>query len=175
MGWFICYLPDTTTIIIIIMTWLSYEALPAHFALLVRLSVAQSRYRFCISLARENEDRMTGMSQFTSYGICALCGKRTTKAAMTRHLGQCLAEHETSQGKSARLFRLRIEDAFSPIFWIDVEIKANATLEELDDFLRQRWLECCAHLSAFYIEGDTYMVSRGMEPGGPFVIPANIA
>jgi hypothetical protein len=119
----------------------------------------------------ENEDRMTGMSRFTSYGICVLCGKRTTKAAMTRHLGQCLAEHETSQGKAARLFRLRIEDAFSPIFWMDVEIKADATLEELDDFLRQRWLECCDHLSAFYIEGDTYMVSRGMAPGGPFGDP----
>ena len=103
---------------------------------------------------------MIGMSRFTSYGICALCGKRTTKAAMTRHLGSCLAEHEPSRGKTARLFRLRIEDAFSPIFWMDVEIKANATtLEELDDFLRQRWLECCGHLSAFYIEGATYMVS----------------
>jgi hypothetical protein len=59
---------------------------------------------------------MSAMSRFTSYGTCALCGKRTTKAAMTRHLGQCLAEHETSQGKTARLFRLRIEDAYSPIY-----------------------------------------------------------
>ena len=73
---------------------------------------------------------MTCMSRFTSYGSCTLCGKRTTKAAMTRHLGSCLAEHEPSRGKSVRLFDLRIEDAFSPIFWMDVEIKANATLEE---------------------------------------------
>jgi pRiA4b ORF-3-like protein len=115
---------------------------------------------------------MTRMSRFTSYGICTLCGKRTTKAAMTRHLGSCLAEHEPSRGKAARLFRLRVEDAFSPIFWMDVEIKANATLEELDDFLRQRWLECCGHLSAFYIEGDTYMVpSYGMGPVGSFGDP----
>jgi hypothetical protein len=28
---------------------------------------------------------------------------------------------------------MRIEDAYSPIFWMDVEIKANATLEELDE------------------------------------------
>jgi hypothetical protein len=115
---------------------------------------------------------MTSMSRFTSYGICALCGKRTTKAAMTRHLGSCLTEHEPSGGKAARLFRLRIEDAFSPIFWMDVEIEASATLEDLDAFLRQKWLECCGHLSAFYIEGDAYMVSRGiMEPGGPFDDP----
>ena len=115
---------------------------------------------------------MTGMSRFTSYGTCALCGKRTNKAAMTRHLGSCLAEHESSRGKAARLFRLRVEDVFSPIFWMDVEIKANATLEELDDFLRHRWLECCGHLSAFYIEGDTYMVpSYGVGAVGAFGDP----
>src|SRR5918994_1235736 len=106
----------------------------------------------------ENEDRMTGMSRFTSYGICALCGKRTTKAAMTRHLGSCLAEHEPSRGKAARLLRMRLEDAYSPIFWMDVEMRANSTLEELDDFLRGESLECCGHLSAFYVDRDTYMV-----------------
>jgi len=55
---------------------------------------------------------------------------------------------------------------------MDVEIKANATLQELNDFLRQRWLECCGHLSAFYIEGDTYMVpSYGMGSVGSFGDP----
>jgi hypothetical protein len=101
---------------------------------------------------------MTGVSRFVSYGICDLCGKRTTKAAMTRHLGSCLAEHEPSRGKPTRLFRLRIEDAYSPVYWMDVEMESGAALEELDDFLRGSWLECCGHLSAFYIGGATYMV-----------------
>ena len=77
---------------------------------------------------------MTSMSRYTSYGTCALCGKRTTKAGMSRHLGSCLADHEPSRGKSARLFRMRIEDAYSPIFWMEVEMRATSTLEELDDF-----------------------------------------
>src|SRR5215207_3559132 len=57
--------------------------------LLGRLNSAQANANaaFCISLPRKRRDRMIGMSRFTSYGICALCGKRTTKAAMTRHLG----------------------------------------------------------------------------------------
>lgn len=115
---------------------------------------------------------MTHMARFTSYGICSLCGKRTTKAAMTRHLGQCVAEHEgISRGKATRLLRLRIEDTYSPIFWMDVEIKANTTLEKLDEFLRRQWLECCGHLSAFEIEGITYNVlpdsSESPFPGGP--------
>jgi hypothetical protein len=117
---------------------------------------------------------MTVMSRFTSYGVCSLCGKRTTKAGMTRHLGSCVAEDEPSRGKAARLLRLRIEDAYSPIFWMDVEIKSTATLEVLDDFLRQEWLECCGHLSAFYIDQDTFMVPSAyrMEPVGLFADPS---
>ena len=98
------------------------------------------------------------MRRLSSYGICALCGTRAAKAGMTRHLATCPASHEPSRGKVQRLFRLRIEDTVSPLFWMDVEIRANATLEDLDGFLRQRWLECCGHLSAFYIDGDTFTV-----------------
>lgn len=105
------------------------------------------------------------MSRYTSYGTCALCGKRTTKAGMTRHFGSCPAGHEPSRGKAAQLFWLRIEDAYSPIFWMDMEMKTDAALEELDDFLRRTWLECCGHLSAFYVGEETYTPSYAMEPG----------
>lgn len=115
---------------------------------------------------------MTSMSRYTSYGICALCGKRTTKAAMTRHLGHCVAAHEgSSRAQAAKLLRLRVEDSYSPIYWMDVEMKASATLEKLDDFLRMKWLECCSHLSAFEIGGVSYNVlpdsSGGLFPGDP--------
>ena len=110
---------------------------------------------------------MTGMSRFVSYGVCELCGRRTTKAGMTRHLQGCLAEHEPSRGEAARIFRLRIEDAYSPVYWMDVEMKARSTLQELDDFLRGEWLECCGHLSDFDIDGNTYMVPNPYDDG-PF-------
>lgn len=101
------------------------------------------------------------MTRITSYGICALCGKRTSKAAMTRHLEKCAADHEPSRGRSVRLFHLRAEDAYSPIFWLDLEMNSSATLVDLDAFLREIWLECCGHLSAFDIEGVTYTVPYG--------------
>jgi hypothetical protein len=104
------------------------------------------------------------MTRMTSYGTCALCGKRTSKAAMTRHLKRCAADNEPSQGKPTRLFHLRVEDAYSPIFWLDLEMKANATLADLDAFLREIWLECCGHLSAFDIERVTYMVPYAETP-----------
>ncbi len=113
---------------------------------------------------------MVYVARFTSYGRCALCGKRTTKAAMTRHLQGCSADYEHSRGRPARLFHLRVEDAYSPLFWLDVEMKAKATLAELDAFLREIWLECCGHLSAFDIEGTTYNVlpySGGPPLGDP--------
>lgn len=109
------------------------------------------------------------MARFTSYGTCALCGKHTSKAAMTRHLASCPADHEVApRGRPSRLFRLRVEDAYSPLFWLDLEIKARATLDELDDFLRGIWLECCGHLSAFDIGGVSYSVSPSVGMFGGF-------
>jgi hypothetical protein len=37
-----------------------------------------------------------------------------------------------------------------------LEVPATATLRDLDLFLRETWLECCGHLSAFTIDGRSY-------------------
>jgi hypothetical protein len=96
------------------------------------------------------------MARRTSYGICELCGKRASKAAMARHLASCVAEHDRSQGKPQRLLHLRVQDAYTPLYWLDVEIGAQRSLRDLDRFLRDIWLECCGHLSAFEIDGVHY-------------------
>src|SRR5207237_6336856 len=44
-------------------------------------------------------------------------------------------------------------------YWLHVEMRGPATLAELDGFLRDIWLECCGHLSAFRIEGKSYSVA----------------
>ncbi len=95
-------------------------------------------------------------TRFTSYGTCSLCGKHTSKAGMTRHLKSCVADHDLPRGRPTRLFHLRVEDAYSPLFWLDLEIRARATLLDLDNFLRGIWLECCGHLSSFDIDGVSY-------------------
>lgn len=41
-------------------------------------------------------------------------------------------------------------------YWLLIEMKETATLEELDRFIRDIWVECCGHLSAFNIEGTCY-------------------
>ena len=35
-------------------------------------------------------------------------------------------------------------------------MRADTTLQQLDDFLRGMWLECCGHLSQFTIQGTRY-------------------
>jgi hypothetical protein len=45
------------------------------------------------------------------------------------------------------------------MYWMHLEAPADATLADLDDFLRAAWLECCGHLSAFTIGGVSYASS----------------
>lgn len=42
------------------------------------------------------------------------------------------------------------------VYWMHVAVPLTAPLSKLDDFLRQTWLECCGHLSAFEIGGKRY-------------------
>ncbi|MDR3334986.1 MAG: hypothetical protein LBT13_08915, partial [Treponema sp.] len=35
-------------------------------------------------------------------------------------------------------------------YWLLLDIASNAVLKDLDWFLRQIWLECCGHMSAFF-------------------------
>jgi hypothetical protein len=94
-----------------------------------------------------------------SPGVCALCGHRAVKGMMDRHLATCAPARDASEGEPAALFRLRVEAAGDPSYWLDVEVKAEARLRVLDRFLRDVWLECCGHLSAFTIGGVRYEVA----------------
>jgi hypothetical protein len=94
-----------------------------------------------------------------SRGQCAFCGYETTKGSMVKHLAACpqrqagITSAEQSNRKTETLYHLRMQDAFSSEFWLDVEIRGSATLKDIDAYLRAIWLECCGHLSQFSIGG----------------------
>jgi hypothetical protein len=96
------------------------------------------------------------MKRSPSVGICELCGERTSKAAMARHLASCAPSHDSRSGSPVELFQLRVEGKGAPMFWIDLEIKGDSPLRRLDELLRRNWLECCGHLSAFEVDGMRY-------------------
>jgi len=84
-------------------------------------------------------------------GECYICGKKFGKAGMTKHL----KTHLKNDGDT-RLFHIVVEGLHRPEYWLHVEIPADAKLKDLDQFLRDIWLECCGHLSAFEIDGVEY-------------------
>ena len=84
-----------------------------------------------------------------SEGKCLFCGKTFAKAGINRHLITHLTEKNNAEGIS---FLIKVETnprwGTMPYFlslWVDGE----ATLKQVDTFLRDIWLECCGHLSAF--------------------------
>jgi hypothetical protein len=107
------------------------------------------------------------MAEWVSQGQCNLCGETFAKAGMTRHITACRKSHALKKldgrGKARKtnLFHLMVEGTYAPVFWLHLAVPANAALRDLDQFLRDIWLECCGHLSAFTIEGAQYEMDTG--------------
>ena len=95
---------------------------------------------------------------------CSLCNSEFARKGMTRHVKSCLSEHfqKISKGKSVPLLYLNISDTHNPDYFLHLLISENSTLRVLDTFLRNIWLECCGHMSAFSYRryGDEIKLSR---------------
>ncbi len=53
-------------------------------------------------------------------------------------------------------FQVSVVAKYNSDYWLMIEISENATLKDLDYFIRDIWVECCGHLSAFEIDGIQY-------------------
>jgi hypothetical protein len=104
-------------------------------------------------------------TQAAAAGFCRLCGKETSKAAAARHLRTCVpayfAQHPSGD-PARRVFLLSVADRHIPDYWLYIAMSSDATLEHLDRFLRDIWLECCGHLSQFLINGVVYLSHGGV-------------
>lgn len=85
-------------------------------------------------------------------GKCYICKKEFTKAGMKKHLSIC---NNLCTGKT-KYYLIKVEDYYDKSYWLYLQVKTNITLNELDDFLRDIWLECCGHLSSFTIDHVIY-------------------
>jgi hypothetical protein len=101
------------------------------------------------------EDRITRQVPFVRRAL--------SKRQILRHLSKCAY----FEGKNvAAVVQIRVDAPGTP-FWLDVDIKTNSTLRQLDDFLRNIWLECCGHLSSFEIGHRRYVVIMSDDFFGP--------
>jgi len=82
-----------------------------------------------------------------------LCGQRETATRMSAHLDTCAPAHD-GKGATQLLSRMRFEDELDPRYWLLLEVRTKAKLEKLDALLREVWLECCGHMSAFHLGRD---------------------
>ncbi|MBD1855962.1 MULTISPECIES: hypothetical protein [Leptolyngbya] len=95
------------------------------------------------------------MAHKQSKGTCAYCGKEWSKSGITKHLTTCpqrqdaIATTEGKKGNSESLYHLRVQDTYRSEFWLDLEMRGSKTLQDLDNYLRAIWLECCGHMSQF--------------------------
>lgn len=101
-------------------------------------------------------------------GTCELCGRTLSKGGMTRHLKACVEREDVApKGGAARdRFHLVISGRHHAEYWLHVDVTARATLADLDAFLRNTWLECCGHLSAFHIGGERFEREAAHDPYG---------
>ncbi|UCC89593.1 MAG: hypothetical protein JSV81_09855 [Anaerolineales bacterium] len=92
-------------------------------------------------------------------GKCAFCGQELTRDGLAKHLSACSERQIAIEGANRRpgkvqtLHHLQVQDAWQGDYWLHVEMRASATLADLDDYLRAIWLECCGHLSQFCVGG----------------------
>lgn len=79
-------------------------------------------------------------------GQCKFCQQDFSKRQVSDHLNRC---PKRKRGQEIKNLRLRVVDPYMKNFWLLVEVNPQAKLKDLDDLIRDVWVECCGHLSQF--------------------------
>lgn len=91
---------------------------------------------------------------------CAYCEREFAAAGMARHLDACASRKEAvakadgGRRKRQTLYHIRVGAYTGHL--LHLEVRGNALLDDLDQYLRHIWLECCGHMSGFMIDGTFY-------------------
>ena len=104
------------------------------------------------------EDIGSGDLLMRSLGTCKICQKSGTMSDLEAH-----AKTHISKTDKDTHYIIRIDDG--EIFWMHIQAYGNSLLRTLDKFLRQEWLECCGHPSAFTINDIVYHSNANMGKG----------
>lgn len=102
------------------------------------------------------------MEKLITQGKCEACASSFSKRSALKHLSSCKGFQKQLDRSSDResSFIIKVQSPYAAsIYWMYLLVPKKMELEKLDQFLRDTWLECCGHLSAFYIGGNTYYSS----------------
>lgn len=93
------------------------------------------------------------MAALKSMGKCVYCNELYSKSGIGRHLTTHLKKIEKENPTTKKAFHVQVPAAE---MFLHLLISESTTFASFDDFLRQIWLECCGHLSAFNVKGKRY-------------------
>jgi hypothetical protein len=95
-------------------------------------------------------------------GTCFFCEGTYATSRLGRHLKSCRARLKRVEAleEAARYpaYGVRATTRYSSPYSLYLEVWKQASLEQVDRLLRDVWLECCGHMSAFIIGGEIYSV-----------------
>ncbi len=96
---------------------------------------------------------------------CLLCKAKYTGNGMTKHLQTCLSKNlektlKQRNIKAQPFLHVLVKGNYSPDYWIHLKVSCNAKLKNIDQFLRDIWLECCGHMSSFSYAGKELGMGR---------------
>ena len=107
-------------------------------------------------------------------GTCNICQETVPGNRIRSHLLRCVEDRTGLKPSQDPLRKDRRRTALKTAYisvrhreqphWLELGVRCDATLNELDKFLRALWLECCGHLSHFKVNVVTYSVMVPM-PG----------
>ena len=103
-----------------------------------------------------------------SPGTCYICNQTFPGNRIRRHLPQCIEarfglkrspdlRRRDRRRTAQKTAHLSVRAREQP-HWMELAVRCDVTLHELDRFLRGVWLECCGHVSHFEIGDQVYSV-----------------
>ena len=89
-----------------------------------------------------------------SLGTCNLCQEMVNDLDASGHLIESIAMQDLPRASGSsppghdQSLHLSVHDG-NGLYWMELAVRADATLRQLDEFLRGMWLVSCGHLSEF--------------------------
>ncbi|MBN1166469.1 MAG: hypothetical protein JXA44_04980 [Methanospirillaceae archaeon] len=91
--------------------------------------------------------------QIPTPGICRICKEDVTKRTIIPHL-----KKKHGEPGSSEKYLILIDTPYASPYWLAIAADPEETLADLDQVLRDVWVECCGHLSSFIIGGTEYSI-----------------
>ena len=84
---------------------------------------------------------------------CLVCNSEYTARGIKRHIRACIRKKlESATKKNTTYYLIHVHPDFTTDYFLYLLVEQSTKLRELDRYLRDIWLECCGHMSAFMYE-----------------------